>query len=553
MIRLFNSGATTFDTNGLGSLRDAISCVVRHEVNGEYELELSYPVSGRHYDDIQHRRIIYTEPDAYSTPQPFRIYHISRPINGVISVNARHICYDLSGYPVGLFRSESLSDTFTKIQMNYVLAYYRIDDEEQPSDWESNPERYFSMKNLGTTWGRTYSPVESGTEWVSKKFYKKLKEIPFTLSTTLNDYILVETDPGDMTTKFKDYYTRRYDPDTHDYVYEQLASAPQQFIENTYYRKPYIESTKPQTVKSIMGDGDGMMLSVFPGEWDYNGWTATLRDRLGQDRGIYISYGKNLMDLKVDEDSSEMAEAIYPYYYNKSNGIVELDEKILATGEWDPSGPDNYTSVLPVDLTKMFDKPPTKGQLKNMALAWISNNNPGNVSIADDISIVSLRNSSDYCHLKNLEDIRLGDTIHLHHSFFKIDRTARCNSIEYDAISGRYIKIGIGKDNRDLSKTISAAEVSSFNKDSLLSMIAPAFGSHIRMTTDEDGKISGFEITEKRNDQEDVDQGWSISIGKDGISHKARELTIERNTDTGEEKVIRVRTTKKDLLRATIE
>ena len=37
---------TNFDTLGLGGLADAISCTVTEERNGEYELEMEYPVNG---------------------------------------------------------------------------------------------------------------------------------------------------------------------------------------------------------------------------------------------------------------------------------------------------------------------------------------------------------------------------------------------------------------------------------------------------------------------------------------------------------------------------
>ena len=50
---LYESTETTFTSNGIGRLSDAVSCVVTEERNGPYELEMEYPVSGIHYDDIQ--------------------------------------------------------------------------------------------------------------------------------------------------------------------------------------------------------------------------------------------------------------------------------------------------------------------------------------------------------------------------------------------------------------------------------------------------------------------------------------------------------------------
>lgn len=95
---LFSENSTTWNTNGLGRLSDAISCKVKEQRNGEYELELTYPTSGKHFSDISIRKIIAAIPSQGSTLQPFRIYRITRPIRGKVTVKARHISYDLSKY-----------------------------------------------------------------------------------------------------------------------------------------------------------------------------------------------------------------------------------------------------------------------------------------------------------------------------------------------------------------------------------------------------------------------------------------------------------------------
>lgn len=92
---LFAENATVFTSNGIGRLSDAISCVVTEERNGQYELEMDYPIDGKHYLDIGIRKIIVAVPCDGGTLQAFRIYQISRPINGRVTINAQHISYDL--------------------------------------------------------------------------------------------------------------------------------------------------------------------------------------------------------------------------------------------------------------------------------------------------------------------------------------------------------------------------------------------------------------------------------------------------------------------------
>lgn len=105
---LFAPNATSFNTNGLGTLVDAISCSVKEERNGEFELEMTYPVSGQHFSDIEISGIICAEPARGRTRQPFRIYKITRPINGKVKICAQHISYQLSHIPVFPFSAQSL-------------------------------------------------------------------------------------------------------------------------------------------------------------------------------------------------------------------------------------------------------------------------------------------------------------------------------------------------------------------------------------------------------------------------------------------------------------
>lgn len=105
---LFPSSATTFTSNGLGRLSDAITCTVEEERNGKYELEMDYPVDGIHFDQIAYSRIILAKPSDGEDPQPFEIYEINKPINGKCTIRAEHISYRLLRIPVMPFGRQTL-------------------------------------------------------------------------------------------------------------------------------------------------------------------------------------------------------------------------------------------------------------------------------------------------------------------------------------------------------------------------------------------------------------------------------------------------------------
>ena len=116
MITIFSSDSTVFSTLGLGLLPDAITCKVTEGLNDSYELSMTYPMNGKNYDLIQLNRIITCKPNPNDNVQPFRIYDISRPIKGVVEINAYHISYDMNGYAVRPFKATGIGTVLSKIQ-----------------------------------------------------------------------------------------------------------------------------------------------------------------------------------------------------------------------------------------------------------------------------------------------------------------------------------------------------------------------------------------------------------------------------------------------------
>lgn len=129
---LYESTETLFTSNGLGRLRDCISCVVTEERNGIYEVGFEYPVNGANFDLIQLGRIIGVTHDESDDIQPFDIVSYSRPIDGVVTFHCTHISYRQSkmvSYASGI---NSLAD-----------AFQAFDDTCYPS---GNPFTYFTDK-----------------------------------------------------------------------------------------------------------------------------------------------------------------------------------------------------------------------------------------------------------------------------------------------------------------------------------------------------------------------------------------------------------------------
>lgn len=125
--RLFDDGQYTMDQYqnnlGLGTLIDATSCKVTEGLNGEYELELTYPLTGELFNQLQSGRIIVAKPYRNAaTVQPFEIYDDSRAIGGQVVFHAQHISYRALGVPIRPVTAQNAFSAVSLVASNAVIS-----------------------------------------------------------------------------------------------------------------------------------------------------------------------------------------------------------------------------------------------------------------------------------------------------------------------------------------------------------------------------------------------------------------------------------------------
>ena len=330
--------------NGLGGLPDAIEAIVSHEINGIYELLFRYPVTGLHFDDLANGNIVMAEPDALTSAQPFRIYRITKPLNGVVTVYARHLCYDMQGIICEPFTATDLTTAFQTIPTKLTPA---------------------NSFNLSTT--RT---VATGMSIV-----------------------------------------------------------------------------EPRPLWKLLGGQAGSILDVYGGEWDFDGYDVKLVTQLGTDRGVRVSYGKNMTELEQDGTIEGTYSGVYPYWYDEeSSTLVTIPEKFVTVPNAEVSN-----RVFTLDCSDDFDNAPSAQDLRDRANAYILANSIGNartswkVSFADNPELM-------------MDRVMLGDTLHVRYERIGVDATARAVKTEYDVLAKHYKAITVGRVKQNLAAIIVAQQ-----------------------------------------------------------------------------------------------
>lgn len=106
---LYKADAVDFSTFGISALSECTYCEVTEERNGAFECTLKYPVTGRLFAELKNERLIKAKPNDTSEEQLFRIYRITTPINGIVTIYAQHISYDLSNIAELMWSSAMIS------------------------------------------------------------------------------------------------------------------------------------------------------------------------------------------------------------------------------------------------------------------------------------------------------------------------------------------------------------------------------------------------------------------------------------------------------------
>lgn len=135
---LYDQYETLFTSNGYGRLNDCISCTVTEERNGVYECEFTYPITGKHYDQLTNGATIGVIHDDNKDVQPFDVYSYTAPIDGVVTFYAHHISYRLNNIIVKPFEASSVAQAMALIVPNSV---------------NPNPFTFWTDKSVSTNFG----------------------------------------------------------------------------------------------------------------------------------------------------------------------------------------------------------------------------------------------------------------------------------------------------------------------------------------------------------------------------------------------------------------
>lgn len=197
----------------------------------------------------------------------------------------------------------------------------------------------------------------------------------------------------------------------------------------------------PASVRSYFGGREGSILDVYgKTEIKYDNFTVSFLQNAGQNRGVTIRYGKNLLELSQEIGSDNLYTHVRGFYKDQDGNVTTGDK--VATGLTLDT-----TKTLVLDFSSDFDSTPTAAQLTAKATEYKNQNNlttPKNNIKLDFVQSGELTNQVDLC-----------DTVAIYYEALGITRTeAQCIRTKYDCIREKYIETEFGDTKANLADTI---------------------------------------------------------------------------------------------------
>ncbi len=528
MIILYDENELLFQSLGLGLLRDAKSCIIKEGLNDSFELEMQYPLTGSNFSKLALNKIILAKPNPYSQAQPFRIYSISKPINGVVTVKAFHISYDMNGIIVKPINASTPQILIDKIQNGTLIDHsfkFYTDITESKSFKTSS---YYNMRALLMGSDESVLEIYKGEilfdrfdvnilakrgsdKGASIRYAKNMKDITHEVNYERlynGVYPFYHKEEVEVTTDtssdgFKQVYivgTKPYQDGWFSYSaggepYHPVDESPVQvasdgdykdkvFVWNTTTQR-YTEKVYNEMVNLIEYVTDLISPSDKP-TWIYIDVSSLPSIVVKANTDGYFKlatdqdWSKKIKGEVVFQGSITNATDGLIMYYSEvipssetsqetettSVSHIELDDQII----WlttDAASQMKYNRILCLDLTSEFDETPDKEKLETKAKEYIEENKIGQYKYDTQVSFIDLASTTEGTVYDKLETIELGDTVKVIYEGLGINTELRVISTTYNALTNKYDNIELGEKSEKISSSSvqSGDNISSLTND----------------------------------------------------------------------------------------
>lgn len=227
------------------------------------------------------------------------------------------------------------------------------------------------------------------------------------------------------------------------------TAVPSPFVFSTDIETQAMMTVKtPLSIREMMAGTRGSLVDVYGGEYAYDFYNIQLLRERGQNRGVRFAYGKNILDLKQEENIEAVYTGVLPYWFNEEAGLVQGDIQ---------QAPGTFPNVriLSLDLTENFEQQPTVEQLNEAGADYVSRNKIGVPSVSLSLEVLPAGSVG----IEALEEVHLCDTVSVRFERLGVDTQAKVIITRFDVLRERYVGIELGDRRITVADTIVQQEL----------------------------------------------------------------------------------------------
>lgn len=211
-------------------------------------------------------------------------------------------------------------------------------------------------------------------------------------------------------------------------------------------------------MEALNGDIDQSFINRWGGEILFDNYTVIVNERVGDDYGVELRYGKNIPQdgMNYEADTRDVITRIYPKAYNgyTMTGNGHVDSPLI------DSYPTIKTVTMTFDNVKMAEDAQEDDEENGVIIcenqaeldaALTAQCNAQYESGIDkpvvtiSVDMVLLQNTEQYKDVQILETVSLGDTVHCINNHLGVVTDARVIELEYDSIRRKVSSVVIGE------------------------------------------------------------------------------------------------------------
>ena len=336
-----------------------------------------------------------------------------------------------------------------------------------------------------------------------------------------------------------------------------MASLPTNSINNNPFTFSTDKTTSgnynletPTAIREMLCGSQGSILDVYgTGEYEFKKFNVFLWTHRGQDSGVEVRYGKNMLDLTKDYDISGSYNAVAPFWYSADGTLITLPEEIIISPTIINTGSEPWTTeslvgmtdengtqidfdyavinVVPMDLTAEFADVPTVEELRAKATSRLANSSAWLPDENLKIDFVALWQTEEYKNVAPLQRVSLCDTVSVFFPQMGVNAVkAKVIKTVYNVLLECYDKMELGNAQYSFAEVVSDTTATKLSRtmaskgfltaslDRATKLIQGGLGGHVVFNTNADGEPQEILVM----DTDDINTAVNvIRINRNGI------------------------------------